>query len=546
MIKKIVIILIVAFQVSSLFGQMKTQSVKSEIGEITVFFTGAEIERQAKINLKKGMNKLIYSGITPKLKKESIYALTEEGVDVVSVNTHKKVIFPDRKKINNLKDSVDNLSKRIEGVQTELNILNKNMRVLDENSNYASYQNPTVDDVVKLTEYYNKKVREIYNAINENTNKLQKMEKIKQKTIARLNQIKATAVKYDGMEIELVLLVKKDISGSKINLKYLVGGAGWTPIYKINVDKLETYIKLGFQAKVINQTGINWKNIKMRFSTSSPEKSQDTPNLNVWNLNFDNKDIKEGRLDEFRTKDITKEEAKRKNKDLAVVDGVKYIETADYGINNIYKTENNYYIPSDSKPYYIDIEEYLLPVTYRYYSVPKVDADAFLIAQITDWEKYNFIEGQTRVWYNGSFVGESYIRPQLAMDTLDISLGRDSKIFVNRVKVKDMDSEKLIGTNKKQTFKYRLTVKNTNSTDVKFTLRDQLPVSQDNDIKVESIDISNAEVDEDTGSLKWKFVMKPGESREFIVAFSVKFPRNKNLRVRGGRQVGSYRSVRFL
>ena len=125
--KKVVVILTVVLQASLLFGQMKTQSVKSEISEITVFFTGAEIERQAKINLKEGMNKLIYSGITPKLKKESIYALTEKGVDVVSVNTHKKVIFPDRKRINNLKDSIDNLTKKIVGIQTELNILNKKM-----------------------------------------------------------------------------------------------------------------------------------------------------------------------------------------------------------------------------------------------------------------------------------------------------------------------------------------------------------------------------------------------------------------------------------
>jgi hypothetical protein len=36
---------------------------------------------------------------------------------------------------------------------------------------------------------------------------------------------------------------------------------------------------LGFQAKVINQTGINWENIQISFSTSSPEKSQDKPKM---------------------------------------------------------------------------------------------------------------------------------------------------------------------------------------------------------------------------------------------------------------------------
>ena len=544
--KKLIVIILTLTQIGLVFGQIKKQNIKSSITEITVFYTSAEIERYAEVSLKKGMNKLIYSDITTKIKKESIYAITPSGVDVVSINTRKKVIYPDRKRIQQMEDSISHISDRIDDIKTELIILNKSMEVLEINANYSNNSNTNVEDVIKFTEYFDAKIRKIYQAINDNNNKQNELEKVKIQTQQKLLQIKSTAVKYNGMEIELILHAKSEMNKSKLKLKYIVGGAGWTPIYKINVDKLGDALSMGFQAKVINQTGINWKSIKLAFSTSSPDKSQDTPEMKTWNLNFDNKEINEGRLDEFKTKNISKEEAKRKNNGLDVVESVKYVETNDYGINNIYKTSVLYYIPSDSKAYFIDIEEYSIPVTYSYYSVPKVDSDAFLIARITDWEKYNLLEGQTRVWFNGVFVGESYIRPQLAFDTLDISLGRDENIYVNRVKLKDTDSEKLIGTNKKQTYKYRLTVKNTNSTSVKFTLRDQLPVSQDKDIKIETITVSNAEIDNDSGSLKWNFNLKPNESREFIVAFSVRFPKEKNLRIRGTRSTSVNRSVRFL
>lgn len=544
--KKLIVIILTLTQIGLVFGQIKKQNIKSSITEITVFYTSAEIERYAEVSLKKGMNKLIYSDITTKIKKESIYAITPSGVDVVSINTRKKVIYPDRKRIQQMEDSISHISDRIDDIKTELIILNKSMEVLEINANYSNNSNTNVEDVIKFTEYFDAKIRKIYQAINDNNNKQNELEKVKVQTQQKLLQIKSTAVKYNGMEIELILHAKSEMNKSKLKLKYIVGGAGWTPIYKINVDKLGDALSMGFQAKVINQTGINWKSIKLAFSTSSPDKSQDTPEMKTWNLNFDNKEINEGRLDEFKTKNISKEEAKRKNNGLDVVESVKYVETNDYGINNIYKTSVLYYIPSDSKAYFIDIEEYSIPVTYSYYSVPKVDSDAFLIARITDWEKYNLLEGQTRVWFNGVFVGESYIRPQLAFDTLDISLGRDENIYVNRVKLKDTDSEKLIGTNKKQTYKYRLTVKNTNSTSVKFTLRDQLPVSQDKDIKIETITVSNAEIDNDSGSLKWNFNLKPNESREFIVAFSVRFPKEKNLRIRGTRSTSVNRSVRFL
>jgi len=544
--KKIVIILIVVFLSNSLFAQIKKQNVKSKINGITVFYTSAEIERDAKINLKKGMNKLIYSNITPKIRKESIYAIVDNGIDIVSINTHKKVIYPDRKKIQNLSDSVKQISKNISLIKTELTILNKQIVVLDDNSDYSSRRDLDVNQVIEFTKYYDNKIRSIYNNINLNKNKLEQLENTHQITINKLNQVKSSAVQYDNMVIELVVLAKKETKLTNIKIKYLVGGTGWSPIYKINVNKLENHIKMNLQAKVINQTGINWDNTKLVFSTSSPDKSQDTPDLSSWNLNFDNQTINEGRLDKYKVKDISKENARNHNNGLDIVNGVKYIETDNFGISNTYKTPNKYYIPSDSKAYFIDIEEYSLPVTYRYYSVPKIDADAFLIAKVTNWEKYKLIEGQSKVWFNGNFVGESYIRPQLALDTLDISLGRDNKIFVNRVKLKDKDSEKLVGTNKKQTFKYKLTVKNTNSTTVKFTLRDQIPVSQDNDIKIDNIEISNAELDEDSGSLKWKFNLKSGESKEFYVAFSVKFPKNKSLSIRGTRNTSSCKSVRFL
>jgi hypothetical protein len=49
-----------------------------------------------------------------------------------------------------------------------------------------------------------------------------------------------------------------------------------------------------------------------------------------------------------------------------------------------------YTVKSDNKNYTIDMAVYDLPAFYQYYSVPKVDKDAFLIANITDWENITF------------------------------------------------------------------------------------------------------------------------------------------------------------
>lgn len=194
-----------------------------------------------------------------------------------------------------------------------------------------------------------------------------------------------------------------------------------------------------------------------------------------------------------------------------------------------FEIKTPYTIKSDNKSYTVDVEFYDLPAFYKYYCVPKIDKDAFLIAHITNWEKYNLLEGEANVFFEDTYVGKTLMDVRNASDTLEISLGRDKKVSVNREKVKDFITKQFIGSKKEETRSWKTTVKNNKDQAINLIILDQVPVSTNADIEVSAQNISGAKQNIETGEVKWEFELKPTEKKEFELRYSVKYPKNRSL-----------------
>ena len=160
---------------------------------------------------------------------------------------------------------------------------------------------------------------------------------------------------------------------------------------------------------------------------------------------------------------------------------------------------------------------------------PKLDKDAFLQAQITNWEDLNLIPGQSNIFYEGTYVGEGYIDVRNTSDTLTFSLGRDKKIVIKREQDKKQRSSKTIGSNVKETFAYTISVRNTRKDNVSLVLQDQQPVSNDKDIVIEDKETGKADYDENTGMMKWILDLKPNETGTMKFGYTIKYPKGKRI-----------------
>ncbi len=188
-----------------------------------------------------------------------------------------------------------------------------------------------------------------------------------------------------------------------------------------------------------------------------------------------------------------------------------------------------YTIKSDNKNYTVDMEVYELPAFYQYYCVPKIDKDAFLIANISDWEKYNLLEGEANVFFEETYVGKTLMDVRYASDTLEISLGRDKKVSVNREKIKDYTEKQFIGNKKEETRAWKTSVKNNKNQVINMIILDQVPVSTIEEISVNIKTHSGAQLNSEKGEIKWEFNLQPGDKKEFELLYSVKYPKYRNL-----------------
>lgn len=190
-----------------------------------------------------------------------------------------------------------------------------------------------------------------------------------------------------------------------------------------------------------------------------------------------------------------------------------------------------YTIPSDGKSVAAEIGRYRLPAVYTYRSTPKIDKDAFLVAETTDWAKLNLLEGEANVYFENTFVGKSILSPREAGDTLRFSMGRDRGIRIERTKESDYSARRAVGSNQTQTMGWKLTVRNTRTEPVALMLTDQLPVSRNSAISVTGEELSGGTLDKETGTVTWRLELKPGEQRELKLRYAVKYPKGRSLNI---------------
>lgn len=178
-----------------------------------------------------------------------------------------------------------------------------------------------------------------------------------------------------------------------------------------------------------------------------------------------------------------------------------------------YAIQSKMSIPSDGNDHRVHIDDFELPANYEYHTAPKLDPSVFLTAQVTGWEKLNLLSGESNLYFDGTYIGKSYIDVNSTKDTLSFSLGKDRKIQIERVRIDEKSTKKTIGGRQKFEVAYEIKVKNNGGAAIPIVIKDQMPLSVNTDIKVKNGDYLEAVLDEKTGILTWRFTLAPSQSK---------------------------------
>ena len=533
--KKIIFAVLACSIFYSVNAQEQTKTIKSKIKEVTVFFNGAQITQAGEINLPSGQSTLLFDNLTQYINAQSIQVKGEGDFNILSV-VHQINYLKSQEKspeVIRIEDSVQNLSKKLSYQQTVLSVYVQEETMLLANKAIGGEQSGVkIAELKEATEYFRTRLLDI------KTNQMNIQDKITalQKKITILNNQLATLTsKVTEPTSEILVSVSATTTvTAKLSVSYYVSNAGWAPTYDLRAINVSSPVELNFRANVHQNTGADWSQVKLTLSTGNPMQNGVKPQLNPWYLTLSNP-YRERTLvyDAVPSAAVTKMSAKDEEKEQSVDKGAGSM--ADYTVVN--ETQTNieyeigipYSIPADGKNYMVEIQKNTLNATYEYYCAPKLNNDVFLIAKVSGWDKYNIISGEMNLFFEGTYVGKSYIDTRVTSDTLDLSMGIDKNISVKREKLVDFSSVKVLGANKKETFAYSISIRNKKKQSIDILIEDQLPISSDKDIEVEALELTNAVFDKDYGKCSWKLQMKPAESKTLKMSYSVKYPKDKQI-----------------
>ena len=536
----------------SIFSKGADITVKPQTKEVLVYLQNAQVNATAEVNLVPGMYNIVLEDLSQYLDENSVQIKGDADFTILSVVTKKNYLGEEKKdpKVRALEDSIEVINVKLNAVKNQIDALNEELVMIIANK---SIQGDNIGvstlELEKMANFYRVRVLEIRNKLTENEKKQTKIRERNNALLNQLNQLKSQQIKVFS---EITLAIKCNVtSKSKIQLSYMVANAGWTPFYDIKSESLGEPITILSKANVFQNTGEDWKNVKLSLSTGNPTNNNTKPVLNPYTLMLNNPDQVYRKsynksmavpssnagaaMDAPSMQEVVISSSRNQNRlvdnDSRVTSSqvANYTSNTENQTNNIFEIAIPYNIPSDGKEYVVAIQEYKAPAVYSYSAIPKLDKDAFLLANLINWDQTGLLPGDANLFNEGTFVGKSYFETRVTNDTIPVSLGREKNIILDRKKVKSFTEKNFTGGTKKTTLEFEIMVRNKKKSDVEITIEDQIPLSNTEEVTIELINGSNATYVKETGKLKWVIKLKPSESNTLKFGYIIKYPKKYNI-----------------
>ncbi len=528
--------------------------VKSAVKNVTVFTQGAQVFRSSSVSLSTGVTDLVFQGISPFINPTSVQAGGKGDFVVLEVRHQIKYPEPTKpadgtlpkevvKEIKFLEDSLieigfdrDELADRKVALQMEKDMIMKNKLSNGEG------KSDSLPILKQAMEFFRLKLTDINIQLNKIKRDEQRNANATNLVNARLSDLRKYKNSEEPQKVyapihQVIVTVSADAPVTcTVDVSYMIANAGWVPSYDLRSTTAAAPVQLTYKANVFQTSGEDWDNVKLKLSTSNPNRSNIKPALPPWYINYytaqrETKIPTGARSTSTGNTSISDVELDAIKKDMNEMtpaqSAANYSQLVETMANVMFEISLPYSIPSDGATHIVSVKTSNLPATYYHYLVPKIESEAFLLAKVTGWEELNLLPGSANVFYEGTFVGETVLNPAVINDTLDLAFGRDNGITVTRTKLPVKESNKLIGNDITKTITYELRMKNNKSKALNLVVEDQIPLSQNQGIKVEMKDAGKADYNTQTGLLKWNLSVNSKEYKTLKFSYEVTY--NKDM-----------------
>jgi Domain of unknown function (DUF4139)/N-terminal domain of unknown function (DUF4140) len=300
--------------------------VNSKIEQVTVFLQGAQVQRKGSTMLTKGRNELIFKSLSPFLDKESIRLKGDGNFTVLSVNYAINHIDEQQKRsdVEKMETQREKIKQQIDLENIGVGAWQYEIASLQKNDVVSSTQNGVkTNDLKELMDYRTARLQETNLKIYNSNKKIADWYTEINKVNAQLSEINAKSATFTG---EITIVVNAESAGNaKFDLSYSVGNASWQMTYDLRVKDVASPMNLLYKANVQQQSGEDWKDVKLVFSTGNPTFNNTQPTVQPWYLRmgsvgYDDNTVSGGISDANEGRGITVR-GSRSDGNVVMVDG---------------------------------------------------------------------------------------------------------------------------------------------------------------------------------------------------------------------------------
>ncbi len=485
----------------------------SIVKQLSIYRQSCFVKREGSIKLQKGKQNIILDTLPNTIDKTTLTVSLQEGVS--GSNVQVELLDKDKQE-----EITKDVQSKITKIENKINIKNNQIELWNKNSDFSNHNSFDISQMSSFIENLPNKLETIYEEI-------EVLNKEKAELLKQLTEKQKLANAY---QIRIDIEANQD-QECIYEIKYKDDNAYWYPRYEIHTgddDQLSILMKAG----IVQNTDEDLKDIKIRLLSGNPSLSSDIPVLYPKKLDFFEPRVfmnmagaaKASMMQMDTAMEVLDEEVSM-SKVANVVAQTKMDDTMmEYELDGTWNIDSN-------KELNALLQEIKVPCKYHVIAIPKIDDNAYLAAEVNINDIENILNTNATVYHKGSYVGDIYLNPDYNQEKYDISLGKDESIKVKRTQKKKYTSNVLLKNQKKTEFEYEISVNSSKNDKCLVSLIDQVPLSQDKSIVVDIDNISNANLNQDTGKLTWDFELDPKQNKVFNIAYSISWPKDKQINI---------------
>ena len=318
-----------------------------------------------------------------------------------------------------------------------------------------------------------------------------------------------------------------------LEVSYLVPQAGWRPVWDARLSADKGSLDLSLYGSVEQRSGEDWSQVTLALSTAQPGRGLQLPDLQPRWLE------KPRPVPAARGKAPAAEALRAPSRTAAGPAG-EAAETADLEtapaqmseglLSTVFTAPSRHSVDGAGRARKVFLAGFALHAELSRVSAPRGDPSVFLAAKAANDTGATLLPGQASIFLGNEFVGRTPLPLTPPGGEVKLAFGADDRVKAQRrVVERRHETSGLLTKDDVIRYRVRTTVKNLRSRPVAVRLLDLVPVSREEDIRVEVLDGSTPVTEQDDpmkpGVKAWLLVVDPQQEKAVDLRYQVRFPR---------------------